>query len=238
MEILAKLVEAGRGNISVTNFTVLARLSDTIRSMKDQVEHITGLPPHHQRIISRGRVLNDRDRLGDHPSLHHKQNPLHIIPVPEHLEARGLNTTMCQTAAAAAHPARAVRSAGPSQPARLVNSSRASKSLEDTLREAEVLMGGPHSTGCEVGSNGGGADASDSAEDSYYDKQAEWLTSGMGCIAAPLSRVCLTAPFSEGRIMRKDAHLSSGDEATAYLLVHGLASLTVIMSSKAGVLPK
>lgn len=201
VEVLAKLVEAGSGNISITNFTVLARLSDTIRNMKHQVERITGLPPTHQRIISRGKVLTDQDQLRDHPSLHNKQNPLHIIPIPKKpFEAKGPGSTTCDASAAAALPAHGALSAAPvtwnSLPPPANSSFASSKSLEDTLREAEVLMGGPEGMECEAGVGDAGLGESDSAEDSYYDKQAAWLTSG----SAPFAMLCMVGlPCREGR---------------------------------------
>jgi hypothetical protein len=225
VEILAKLVAAGRGNISVTNFTVSARLSDTISSMKHEVERITGLPPHHQRVISRGRVLSDQDRLGDHPALHHKHNPLHIIPIkrgtwepPEvkDCDARATRSAPDASTPAATSAGAATRVAAPSAPsapaslvtaaAALASAACAPKSLEDTLREAEVLLGGRQGVGAAAagaGRAGGGAgelrDASDDSDDSYFDRQAQWLTSGTLVRAPAVTRGATLARATVGR---------------------------------------
>ena len=53
VEISAKLVEGCAGSFSVTNFTVPARMSETISSMKKKLHKLTGLPPDHQRVCLR-----------------------------------------------------------------------------------------------------------------------------------------------------------------------------------------
>jgi hypothetical protein len=61
VEICAQLFENCSDKPTVTNFTFEARKSDTIGSMKQKMQRLTGLPPDFQRVTSSGLLLRDND---------------------------------------------------------------------------------------------------------------------------------------------------------------------------------
>jgi len=62
VEICAQLFDNCSDKPTVTNFTFEARKSDTISSMKQKMQRLTGLPPDFQRVTSSGLPLRDKDK--------------------------------------------------------------------------------------------------------------------------------------------------------------------------------